>query len=212
MSIYLDSADTEEARQVQELGFVAGVTTNPGLIARTGRPAFQVLADLVEIVEGNVFFQLTGKTVAERMDQAWEAYNIRPDRVVLKVPTTLDNLALVAELAPDIECAMTAIFSAAQAYLAAQAGARYVIPYVSRTTRLLGDGPGLVKAMREALAGTEVEILAASIKSPEEAVEALRAGAHHLTLPLDVIRAMGEHTLSQQAIAEFSQALNPDQG
>jgi transaldolase len=212
MSLYLDSADPDEARLAQKLGFVAGVTTNPKLIAQTGRAPIEVLAELVEIVEGNVFYQLTGRTAEERLDEAWDAYGIRPDRVVLKLPTTIENLALVAELSHDIECAMTAIFSPAQAYLAVEAGARFVIPYVNRSTRLLGDGPALVRAMREALANTGVEILAASIKSPEEALEALQAGAHHLTMPLDVIRAMGEHALSRQAIAEFQAALARGEG
>jgi transaldolase len=207
MSLYLDSADLNDARQAQALGFVAGVTTNPALIARTGRQPLDTLAGLVEIFEGPVFYQLTGATLQDRLEEAWEAYNIRPDRVVLKVPTTAENLSLVAKLSPDIPCAMTAIFSAAQVYLAAQAGARYVIPYVNRSTRLLGDGPGLVRAMRTVLEGTGAEILAASVKSPEEAVEALCAGAHHLTLPLDIIMAMGEHALSHQAIAEFAAAL-----
>ncbi|MBN1286840.1 MAG: transaldolase [Anaerolineae bacterium] len=204
MGLYLDSADVDDARTAQELGFIEGVTTNPALIARTGRAPLEVLADLVEIVDGNVFYQLTSPTLEQRLDEAWEAYGIRPDRVVLKVPTTTENLSLVAELAHDIECAMTAIFSPAQAYMAVQAGARYVIPYVSRATRLLGDGPGLVRAIRDVLSGSEVEIIAASIESPDEAIDAVRAGAHHLTMPLQVIMAMGEHELSQQTIAEFA--------
>lgn len=208
MGLYLDSADVEDARAVQALGFIEGVTTNPTLIAQTGRAPLEVLADLVEIVEGNVFYQLTSPTLEQRLDEAWEAYRIRPDRVVLKVPTTTENLALVAELSQDIECAMTAVFSPSQAYLARQAGAHFVAPYVNRATQLLGDGPGLVRAIRDVLAGSEVEIIAASIKSPEEAINTLRAGAHHLTMPLQIIQAMGEHELSRQAIAEFAEALN----
>ncbi len=210
MGLYLDSADADDARAAQAFGFIDGVTTNPTLIARTRRAPLDVLADLVELVEGNIFYQLTAPSVAERLDEAWEAYSIRPDRVILKVPTTAENLSLVAELSHDIECAMTAIFSPAQAYMAAQAGARFVIPYVNRSTRLLGDGPSLVRAMRDVLDQTcGVEILAASVKSPDEAVAALCAGAHHLAMPLDVIRAMGEHELSRQAITDFAAASLP---
>jgi transaldolase len=210
MGIYLDSADIDQAREAHALGFIDGVTTNPELIAQTGRDPFDVLTDLVDVVEGSVFYQLTGRTPTARLDEAWKAYRIRPDRVVLKVPTTTENLALVAELSQDIDCAMTAIFSPAQAYLAAQAGAHFVIPYVNRSARLLGDGIALLAKMRQVTEGTHVEIMGASIKTPEEAVEALCAGAHHLTLPLDVIRAMGEHDLSRQTIEEFAAVTNPD--
>jgi transaldolase len=90
-------------------------------------------------------------------------------------------------------------------YLAIQAGARYVFPYVNRSTRLLGDGLGLVRQMRAVIDACKapLEIVAASIKTPEEAVQTVLAGAYHLTLPLAVIQAMGQHELSERTIAEF---------
>jgi transaldolase len=93
-------------------------------------------------------------------------------------------------------------------FLAHVAGARYVVPYVNRSTRLLGDGPGLVRSMRAVIdaCGGTVEILAASVKTPGEAIDALLAGAHSLTLPLEVIEQLGQHALSEQAIAEFAEA------
>ena len=101
---------------------------------------------------------------------------------------------------------ITAIFSPAQVFLACEAGASYVLPYVNRSTRLLGDGFGLVEAMRAVIdsGSYPVEIIAASVKSPEEAVQTLLAGAHHLTLPLAVIQAMGQHPLSDETIAAFA--------
>ena len=100
---------------------------------------------------------------------------------------------------------ITAIFSPAQVYLACQAGVRFVLPYVNRSTRLLGDGFALVESMREVIevGNYPVEIIAASVKSPDEAVQTLLAGAHHLTLPLAVIQAMGRHPLSEEAITAF---------
>lgn len=101
---------------------------------------------------------------------------------------------------------MTAIFSAAQALISAEAGARYVIPYVNRATRLCGDGPALVAAIRSVLEGRECESLAASIKSSAEAVSTVRAGAHHLTLASDILTSMAEHPLTSLAMEEFAAA------
>jgi transaldolase len=208
MALYLDSASVEDARRAMELGFVRGITTNPALMAKTGRHPQDVIGELCEICSGTVFYQLTAPTVAEREAEARRFAALRPN-VGLKIPCTLENLALAARLADeDFTVGLTAIFSAAQVYLACEAGARYVLPYVNRSTRLLGDGLALVREMRAVIDAcpSPTEILAASVKSPEEAVATVRAGAHHLTLPLAVIEAMGVHPLSEQTIAEFAQA------
>lgn len=101
---------------------------------------------------------------------------------------------------------MTALFSPAQAYLAREAGARYLISYLSRSTRLLGDGVALVGAIAAVLGNSSTELVAASIKSPAEAVAALSAGADHLAVPFEVIKRMSRHSLTQQAIEEFDLA------
>jgi len=205
VSIYLDSAIGEEARRVQELGFVAGVTTNPLLVAKTGRPALDVLRELVEIVNGPVFYQVTAGSVEARHDQAWEAHEIRPDKVVVKIPATTENYALAAKLVSSgIEVAITAVATPAQAYVATQVGASFVAPYVNRLTRQLGDGLSIVRDMARLVADTRTRILAASLKSVDEVVAALMAGAHDVTMPLDLILALGEHAFSQQAIDEFN--------
>jgi len=137
---------------------------------------------------------------------------LRPGQVGLKIPCTLENLALAARLAREgYTVGITAIFKPAQVYLAAQAGARYVLPYVNRSTRLLGDGVALVRQMRALIDAIPLplEILAASVKSPDEAVATLLAGAHHLTVSLAVIEDMGENPFSQQAIAEFLSKMQP---
>jgi transaldolase len=101
---------------------------------------------------------------------------------------------------------VTGVFTPGQAYLSAQAGARYVIPYVNRVSRFTGDGPGLVEAMADVLAPTSTEILAAGIKTPAEAVDTLRAGAHHVSLPLEVIHGLAENPLTERAVADFEAA------
>ncbi len=209
MTIMLDSANPEDARRARELGFVEDVTTNPTLIAKTGRPPLDVLSELVEIAEGHVFYQLTAPSVEARYDQAWEAHEIRPDKVILKIPATTENIAMAARLAQNgIECAITAMGAPAQAYLAAQAKATYAVPYVNRLTRTYGDGLAVVRQMAAILRGTETEILAASLKSVDEVVGALLAGAQHVTLPLELILALGEHEFSRQAIADFDASMH----
>lgn len=206
MTLFLDSALIDDARAAAALGYVRGITTNPTLMAKAGGDPLANIAALCDLCPGTVFYQLTGATPAEREAEAWRVRAVRSN-VGLKIPTTPENLTLAAKLAAGgAVVAMTAIFSAAQVYLAGQTGARYVIPYVNRSTRLLGDGLALVREMRAVIDAqhSPVEILAASIKSPAEAAATVVAGAHHLTLPLSVITAMGQHPLSDQAIAEFA--------
>ena len=207
--LLLDSADVVAARRAAGLGFVRGATTNPTLMAASGRSAEVVITELADILPGTIFYQVTAENLAAREAEARRMAVLRPGRIAIKVPTTTENLALVARLTRDgTTCAMTAIFSPAQTLLAVEAGAAFVIPYVNRTTRLCGDGPGLVHQMRlviDAL-GAPTKILAASVKSPDEAVAALLAGAHGLTLPLPVIEALGEHPGSIAAIEEFRAA------
>lgn len=207
MPLFLDSAMLTEVVTAHRLGFVAGVTTNPALIAKTGRPGMDVLAEILQAISGPVFYQVTTEGVEEREAQAHAAAAMAPGRVVIKIPATTENLALTARLAAaGLRCAVTAVSTPAQAYLAAQAGAEFAIPYVNRLTRLLGDGLVVVSGCADVLRGTPTRLLAASLKSADEVVAALRAGAQDLTIPLELIQAMGEHPLSQQAIEEFARA------
>jgi transaldolase len=209
MALFLDSAFTEEARRAFATGLVKGITTNPSLVAKTHQTAAEVIPQLCDLSTGIVFHQLAAENLVERRDEAIKMAGLRPGRVGLKIPCTYENLSLAAEMVKSgYTVAITAIFSLSQVYLACQAGAQYVIPYVNRSTRLLGDGVELVRQMRSVIdaEGAHTQILAASIKTPEEAISALLAGAHHLSLPLALIESMGEHALSYQAIEEFKSA------
>ncbi|WP_119071875.1 transaldolase family protein [Aggregatilinea lenta] len=213
MAIYLNSAFPEHARRAQELAFIDGVTTNPSLLAETGRPGLDVLAELLETFDGHVFYQVTGSTVEQRLDQAWEAHEMRPDKVVIKIPATTENMTLAHRLTDaGIEICVTAVSAPAQAYIAAQINAQFVAPYVNRLTRQMGDGLGVVRDIRRIVEGTPTEILAASLKTVDEAMAALLSGAHHITVALDLILAMGDHELSQLAIDEFNRAANVARG
>lgn len=202
MTLYLDSASTDDARRAMVLGLVGGVTTNPTLLSQQAGSPLEVLSELTAICPGTVFYQLTASSPEALKDEALRARDIA-ENIGLKIPCTRDNLALAAELSRTGVVGMTAIFSAEQAYLAGQAGVAFILPYVNRAKRLRGHSP--VAAMRAAIAGTHTEIVAASIKSGAEALETLGDGAHHLTLPLALIEAMGHDPLTEQAIDDFRQ-------
>lgn len=210
MALYLDSASVEDVRRAVKLGFIAGVTTNPRLIARTGRAAEEVIPELCDVLgEGLIFHQLTAATVEEREVEARRLAALRPDRVGLKIPCTTENLALLHRLVNEgLACAVTAIFGAHQAYVACEAGADYVVPYVNRSTRLQGDGLALVAEMAAVTraSGGHAQVLAASFHSLQEVVDATLAGAHHVSVSLELLLAMGDHALSEQAIADFARA------
>lgn len=199
-------------RRAQTLGFVRAVTTNPAHIAKTGRPGLDVLRELLTVYNGPVFYQATAESVEARIAQIWEIYEIGADRVVIKVPATTENYTLVHNLAPSgITFCVTAACSAMQAYLAAEVGAAYVAPYVNRLMQQLGDGLAIVQQMASAVNGTQTRVLAASLKSVEQVGAALAAGAHDVTVPLELILVLGEHELTHQAMADFAAQMRASQ-
>ncbi len=208
MGLFLDSAKLDEVRKAVELGFLSGVTTNPTIMAKVKDAPMDVIDRICHVSPGPVFYQVTAKTPEEREREGRECFDICREKIVLKIPATTENMALMARLSREIPCAATAVYSGAQTLVACEAGARFVIPYVNRATRLLGDGYKLVAEMAAVLRAlaADVEILAASIKSAEEATLAVLAGAGHLTLPLDVLLSLGNHPLSDAAIEEFASA------
>lgn len=205
MALYLDSAILSEAEAASQWGWVKGVTTNPTLLAKSDLSPEATLKGLKQLFRGEIYYQLTALDFDSMLEEAWAAYNILGEQTVLKVPATSLGFQVVAHLSPKIACSVTGIYSAYQAAVAQEAGAKYAIAYVNRATRFLGDGITLVKDMAEILAGSETKILAASIKSPEEAVATLKAGAYHLTLPLDILQSLTTHELSNQTVQEFHQ-------
>lgn len=204
MALYLDSAIVSEAQTARKLGWVKGITTNPTLLGKSDLAPAQTLKQLKGIISGELYYQLTASDFEGMVAEGRAAFELIGDQTVLKVPATEVGFRVVASLSPNIPCSVTAIYSPAQAVVAKEAGAKYAIAYVNRATRLLGDGVALVRDMASVLAGSQTKILAASVKSPEEAVATLQAGAHHLTLPLPVLLAMASHELSQQTVDEFA--------
>lgn len=203
MSLFVDTADISEAEEAASLGFVIGATTNPKLLASAGHedPGAAV-GKICASLEGPVFYQLLEHDLQGMRAEIERVKKIAPN-LGLKIPCTLAGLQIAAEVGAELVVAMTAVFSPSQAYLAGEAEADYIIPYVNRLTRLTGDGPAIVARMADAILYSETQILAAGIKSPKEAVDTLLAGAQNLSLPLEVIQAMAQDQLSDEAIAEF---------
>ena len=202
MSIYIDSAITKEVEAVRSLGWVHGVTTNPILLAKAGCDAQTILTDLAHLNMGSLFYQLVSPTLEEMFAEMRSAAEIVGSALVLKVPPTQAGFQFVSRCR-EFPCCVTAIYHPSQALIASEVKARYVAVYVNRATRLLGDGSKLVRHIADILEHSETEIIAASIKSPEEACAALSAGAHHLTLPYNVLGSLIHHPLTAQTLAEF---------
>jgi transaldolase len=207
--LLLDSALPDDARRAASLGYVQGATTNPTLIARSGLSPFDAIRALLDTLRGPVFYQPVGDTVDALVQDARLLLGYAPDRLRLKIPCTPAGLAAVALLRQeddDLEFGVTAVFTPAQVAVASAAGARYALPYFNRIERLAGDAAGAIRRMADVGAPCGVELIVASIKSPDEAVAALLAGAKHLTLPLDVLEAMIASPLTDAAMDEFAKS------
>jgi transaldolase len=204
MALYLDSAMVSEAEIASKLGWVKGITTNPTLLAKSNEPPEIVLKQLSQLTTGPLYYQLTTSDFDGMVAEGRKAYEIIGEQAILKIPATSLGFQVVAYLSPEITCSVTAIYSAAQAAVAREAGAKIAIAYVNRATKLLGDGIALVRDMASVLQNSHVEILAASIKSPEEAAKSLQAGANHLTFPLAMLQAMTTHELSEKTVEDFN--------
>ncbi len=203
--IYLDSAIISDAKIAIKYGWIKGITTNPTLLAKSDLSPEETLQQLANISPGELYYQLTATSPENMIAEGKKAYQLIGEKTVLKIPATTIGFQVTATLSPQIPCAVTAIYSSAQAAVAKEAGAKYAIAYVNRATRLLGDGLALVKEMAKVLEGSKTEILAASLKSPQEAADALQAGANHLTVPLDILNAMTTHELSEKTVLEFNE-------
>lgn len=205
--LFLDSAMVPDAVAAEALGWVSGITTNPKLLAATGRRPREQLARLLEAFpSGPVFFQPAKIEGAEA--EVRSAFEIGAGRVVAKLPAQGPMLTLAKRLVTEGHpVAITAVHSPAQAALAAAIGAGWVIPYFDRAARLRPGEP-IVSSLRAVLdaLGSPTWILAASIKTPGQAVAALLSGARAISAPLPVLQAMAHDPLTESAVEEFAAA------
>lgn len=203
MSILIDSADLKHIESACKLGWVKGVTTNPLLVAQSKVSPKALFSELKALTPGPIYYQLMASNFEEMLDEAYLVRDILEQQLVIKLPPSDLGFRICSQLSTKIACCPTAIYSPAQALIAVESGAQYIAVYVNRATRLMGDGIQLVRDISAVLANSVTEMVAASLKSPGEAVSAFTAGAHHLTLPHDTLSQMSEHELSNEAVRQF---------
>ena len=206
MQLLLDSAIIEEARQSAKWGWVSGVTTNPILLAKSDLSPEKTLKKLKKLFKGPIFYQLTGTTLDEMKDEAEKAAVILGKQLVLKIPATELGFITTAQLSKKYTCAVTSIFTPAQAMVANTAGARFALYYHNRAKRLLKNGKKLASELVQVLKHTDTHLVAASLKTPEEVVEARTAGVSILSANFGVLTQMMTHDLSEAALEEFNQS------
>lgn len=204
MSIFIDTADIEQAKAAKESGWVHGITTNPILLANSGSSVVDILKQLTELNTGLLFYQLIATCKEDMLKEAHVAKEIAGDQLVLKIPPTKEGFQIIQYLPQEIPCCVTAIYSSAQALVARESGVRYIAVYVSRATKLLGDGLSFITDISRVLQGSQTQLLAASLKSPIEASSAILSGADHVTMPFDVLNALIYHKHSEDAVNNFN--------
>ncbi|MEM2138474.1 MAG: fructose-6-phosphate aldolase [Candidatus Anstonellaceae archaeon] len=207
MKIFLDTAEVDKIRRFAAAGMVDGITTNPTLILKSGRKQKDVILEICKIVDGPVSVEGVGET-AEQMVKDGEEYASWHKNVVVKVPMTEEGLKAVRVLAKKgIRCNVTLVFSAAQALLAAKAGAAFVSPFLGRLDDVGENGMDLI---REIVAiyknyGYKTQVLAASVRSPLHVVDAALAGADIATVPADVLEKCFKHGFTDAGIKKFKE-------
>ena len=205
MKFFLDTADVGELRQAAASGLVDGVTTNPSLIAKTGRKLHDVVQDIVRIVDGPISVETISLDAAGMIEEGKGFAAIHPN-IVVKCPLTPEGLKATKALTDaGHKVNVTLCFSPLQALLAAKAGATYISPFVGRLDDIGHDGMQLVEEILSIYAhyGFETHVLAASLRHPLHVLQAAKIGADVMTAPPAVIRALFNHPLTEKGIAGF---------
>jgi transaldolase len=205
MQFFIDTADVGEIKKALEMGLCDGVTTNPSLVAKTGRAFDEVLKEIVSIVRGPVSAEVTA-VEAEGMLKEARYYAKFADNVVVKIPLILEGLKAVKTLtAEGIRTNVTLCFSPTQALLAAKAGATYVSPFVGRLDDVSEEGMALIGRILEIYRNYEfsTQVLVASVRSPMHVVQAARMGADAATIPFNVLEQLARHPLTDIGLKKF---------
>lgn len=206
MKIFLDSAQVAEVEQAVAMGICDGVTTNPTLIAQTGRPFEQVVRDLLAIVPGPVSLEAIAAESGALFEEAKSLAARNPEKVVVKIPMTPAGIVAVRRCAEaGIRTNVTLVFSATQALLAAKAGATYVSPFVGRLDDVSTEGMRLIEDILRVFEnyGFETQVIVASIRHPIHVLHAALLGADVATMPFNVLRKLFDHPLTDVGIQKF---------
>ncbi|MCP4141754.1 MAG: transaldolase [Chloroflexi bacterium] len=203
MTIYLDTANLEEIKKANDWGVLGGVTTNPLLMAKEPLKVSETLHKISNLGFAEIFYQPHQTGWKEIVREAKLAKEIVGSSLVVKIPPLASSFPAVKALGAEQKICITAVFSVLQALLAKEVGATYVAIYVNRASRLLGDGLALTSDVAAVLGDSTTSIIAASIKSPQEAMQAYLSGAAHITLPFNVLERMFEHEVTKHVIEGF---------
>lgn len=206
MKFFIDSADIKEIRELAETGLVDGVTTNPSLIAKTGRPIKEAIAEICSVVKGSVSAEVTATDFDGMIEQGTKLAAIA-ENVAIKVPSTWDGMRACRALSErGHKVNVTLCFSANQALLAAKCGATYISPFIGRLDDVGHDGLELIEEIRTIYDNYDAittEILAASMRSPLSVKQVAMLGADIATLPPALLRSLIKHPLTDTGLAAF---------
>jgi len=205
MKFFIDTANIEEVRSANELGILAGVTTNPSLVAKEGVSFHDRLQEITNEVSGSVSAEVIAEDAAGMIQEGKELVAIAPN-ITVKVPMTLEGLKAVKAFSElNINTNVTLVFSVNQALLAARAGASYVSPFLGRLDDIGHDGLTLIASIRDVfdIHDIKTEIIAASIRHPLHVQDAASNGAHIATIPYKVLSQLVKHPLTDQGIEKF---------
>ena len=209
MKFFIDTANVDEIRKANDMGIIAGVTTNPSLIAKEGRDYAETLAEIASIVDGPISGEVKATTTdAETMVEEGRAiYALDPKHMVVKIPMTMEGLKAIKQLSREgIPTNCTLIFSANQALLAARAGATYVSSFLGRLDDISSPGFELIEDISDIFAqydDIDCQIIAASVRNGVHVTECALAGADIATVPYKVLEQMTKHPLTDQGIEKF---------
>ncbi len=206
MKFFVDTADIDEIKDLASTGLVDGVTTNPSLIAQSGRDFFEVIQEIASVVDGPVSAETVSLDHETMLKEGLKLAKLA-DNIVVKVPLTQDGLKTCKALADQgIPVNVTLCFSAGQALLAAKAGAAYISPFVGRLDDVGLDGMDLIEEICQIYANYDfdTEVLVASIRGPGHVIEAAKIGADVGTLPPKALRALYNHPLTDKGLDAFT--------
>jgi len=205
MKLFIDTANVDEIREINEWGVLSGVTTNPSLIAKEGRDFKEVIKEIAEIVDGPISAEVISLDKDGMIKEARELARIHRN-IVIKIPMTAEGLKAVNVLSQEgIKTNVTLIFSPNQALLAAKAGASYVSPFIGRLDDISNEGMEIVRDIVHiyGMHSIYTKVIAASVRNPMHVIEAAKAGAHIATIPYNVFKQMVNHPLTDIGIERF---------
>jgi transaldolase len=205
MKFFLDTADVDEIREANLMGMVDGVTTNPSLIAKSGRDFEEVIQEICGIVDGPVSAEVISTDTGGMLEEARHLAGLH-DNIVVKIPMTVDGIKATCQLtAEGIKTNVTLVFSPLQALMAAKAGAAYVSPFVGRLDDLSNEGMLLVEQIVDIYSNYayKTEIIVASVRNPLHVLDSALMGADIATIPFSVLGKFASHPLTDKGLQAF---------